>query len=241
MSNRRSTLNRASELVILGSADQAEHPLRVASPAETDRHGEVSRMGEIGQTGESDELDAVADALAAALTVDWADRSASSHAASVAKMAQLAAQVMALDAGVVGAFDSLAEWAADGHRTPAVGVRHESNQSTGTARRRVQRARKLRHLDEVRAALAASEISVDAADLLLGADRPDVHDAFVDDEKLLVEHPKTLEHIDLVRVVRTWSDLERPDDADRDAAKRDEQRSAHASRTLGARCGSTPG
>jgi hypothetical protein len=153
----------------------------------------------------------------------------------VAEVARLASQLIVLDAQVVGAFDASTEWAADGHRTPTAAVRHESNQATGTARRRVQRARKLRHLDELSGALAAGEISTDGADVLLGADRPEVHTEFVDDEELLVEYARALEHVDLVRLVRTWSDLKQPDDADGAAGKREEERSLHGSRTLGGR------
>jgi hypothetical protein len=148
-------------------------------------------------------------------------------------MARLADRVVALDARVVGEYDTSAEWAADGHRTTAAAVAHESNQARGTARRRVTRARKLRNLTDLARALAAGEVTTDATDLLLGADRPDRHDAFVRDENLLVEHARTFEYVDLVRGVRTWEMVNDPGGADRDANRREDQRSVYASTSLG--------
>jgi hypothetical protein len=151
----------------------------------------------------------------------------------VGDAAAFASMLCALDARFVSDFEASMEWAADGHRSVTAALRHESNQSRGTARRRVQRARKLRDLDEVMGALAAGEITVDAAELILGLDDPGRHDALVDDQKLLVEHARELPYPDLVRVIRTWRDLHDPDETDREAGTRDEERSAHASTTLG--------
>jgi hypothetical protein len=171
--------------------------------------------------------------MAEGAEIDWADEAASQSQETVGFMARMHSMAAAMDAEVVTAYEASTEWAADGHRTVTAGVRHESNQSTGTARRRVQRSRKLRHLDEVAGALAAGEISVDAADLILTADRRDTHDAVIDDQKLLVEYAKELEYPDLVTVIRSWQDVRDPDDADHRANRRDDERSVHASRTLG--------
>jgi hypothetical protein len=179
--------------------------------------------------GARDPLEAAAQALSVALDVDWADRPSSFMAESVSQVAGLAAQLMALEGAVVGAYDASGEWSADGHRSPPIGVRHETGSSAATARREVGRARKLRHLDALSDALAAGEVSTDAAGTILRADRPEVHDQLVDDLKLLLEHAVTLEHADFERVMTRWDQLADPARADRDAVDRDEKRSAHVS------------
>jgi hypothetical protein len=182
---------------------------------------------------DTDVLDRLSAVMSDALDVDFADLGPSTQRDVVGIVARLAGQAVALDAKAVAAFDASAEWAADGHRTVAVGVRHESNQSQATARRRVQRARKLRHLDHLLPALAAGEITTDAVDLLLRADRPGNHDAFVEAEEDLVDAARHLDHVDLVTHVRTWMDLADPDGADKAADECDDERSVHASATFG--------
>jgi hypothetical protein len=173
------------------------------------------------------------EAIAEALQVDWADEPASETQEMVGEMARVAAMVTALDAEIVSAYDGSTEWAADGHRSVAVGVRYESNQSNPTARRRVMRARKLLRLEHLPAALAAGEVTMDAADVLLRADTARTHDAFAAAEKYLVEAAAEMEHVDLVAHVRSWEMLVDPDGADRDANRREDERSVHASTTLG--------
>jgi hypothetical protein len=181
-----------------------------------------------------DELFAVVKAGLAALSEwEWLDEPGASQTQAVRHSADVTAMATAVDAKLVGAFDTSIEWAADGHRSTAVAVRHESNQSSGTARLRVHRARKLRHLDKLAGAFSAGEITVDAADLILGLDTPGRHEALVDDQKLLVEHARDLRYPDFMKVVQTWRDLHDPDDADREAGKRDDERSVHSSKTLG--------
>ena len=178
-------------------------------------------------------LASVRDLAAESESVEWDQASAAQRRDAVAAHKQLEAMGVAADAHVVAAYEDSMEWAADGHRSVAAALRHECNQSHGTARRRSTRSRKLKHLDEVHGALAAGEITLDAAELILSLDDPDRHDALVEDQKLLVGHATELPYPDLVPVVRAWKDLHDPDQADKDAGKRDEERSVHASSTIG--------
>ena len=134
---------------------------------------------------------------------------------------------------MVARYNASMEWAAHGHKSVIVALRHESICSRGTAQRRYNRSRKLAHLDEVLGALSAGEITVDALDLILGLDTPGRHRALVEDQKLLVEHARDLRYADFVKVIQTWRDLHDPDDADREAGKRDEERSLFSSKTIG--------
>ncbi|MEL7209592.1 MAG: DUF222 domain-containing protein [Actinomycetota bacterium] len=125
-----------------------------------------------------------------------------------------------------------AEWAADGHRSVTAGLRVLCNQSKPTCRARVVRARKLDQLPHLLDALEAGDVTADAAEVLLRADQPRTHDAFVEAEKDLVDRAKHLPFDRLVRFVRTWTDVVDPDGADQTAGKRDEARSLTASKSL---------
>jgi hypothetical protein len=139
------------------------------------------------------------------------------------QQARLDAQMTRLS----GAWDSRRCFDADEAKTGAAWLAERCRVPIGAARRQLHHARMLRRLPHVEAAFVAGEIGTAQVRALCGAVNLRTEARFADDEKLLVDHAKTLRFADFVRAMRYWLLLADPDGAERDAD------AAHAGRSFG--------
>ena len=95
-------------------------------------------------------------------------------------------------------------WADNGAGSAAVRLANDTSASPTSTGTEVKRARKLRTMPHVAAALATGEISPDHVDLLAKANQPWRNTNFTDHEQLLVEHCTTLRFRDARKMVDYW-------------------------------------
>ena len=131
---------------------------------------------------------------------------------------------MAAAAGAaVSAWDQRMVWADNGAGSAAVRLANETSASPSSTGIEVKRARKLRTMPHVAAALAAGELSPDHVDLLAGANQPWRNADFADHEEMLVEQCKVLRFRDARKMVDYWCAR-----ADADAAEDRAERQRNA-------------
>src|SRR6056297_176346 len=131
---------------------------------------------------------------------------------------------MAAAAGAaVAAWDQRMVWADNGAGSAAVRLANETSASPSSTGIEVKRARKLRTMPHVAAALAAGELSPDHVDLLAGANQPWRNADFADHEEMLVEQCKVLRFRDARKMVDYWCAR-----ADADAAEDRAERQRNA-------------
>ena len=90
------------------------------------------------------ELDDLSEALRLAAKVDYAVLAGAEVEASAELVQRLKAQLSALEAEVVGAYDASMAWASAGHRSVRVALRHRCRMHGGEASSVVSLARSLR-------------------------------------------------------------------------------------------------
>src|SRR4051812_1193283 len=110
---------------------------------------------------------------------------------------------------VVSAWDQRRVWAEDGSKSPSARLARDVGMDPETARVEVRRARKLRRMPHVAAALADGELSLDKADLLArGCTRP-LQPMFERDEAFLVEQVCGLRFVPARKAVEYWKSCAR--------------------------------
>lgn len=144
----------------------------------------------------------------------------------------LAAQLSGVTASAVGAYDGNLDWAARGHRTPVVALRHRCRMRHGDAAALVRLARALRDMPATHDALRSGSITeAHARRLTRAASRPEFPEA----EEFLLGKATTLSYRDFDTAVAYWEQVvdenrERdPDPAD----PRETARELHVSKTIG--------
>ena len=120
----------------------------------------------------------------------------------LALVGQIEAQWTAAKAALIGEYDTKKDWAAVGHRSPAVGVGRTAKMPIPAARQTVALARALRKMPETHAALASASISTAHAMRLRPTSRRPQFAA--GGEAFLVEQASVLSWKDWLTAVNTW-------------------------------------
>jgi hypothetical protein len=177
-------------------------------------------------------LEAVVDEV---LDLGWDAESCPDKTAGLVGLAAQVDRLAVANGRGVRALEADPGWAAEGFRTVASKVAYECNRSRGTVRRQCRDARQLAGLPMLADAVAAGEVTGDAARLILRADTADGHDQLVRDEEMLVAQAGALQYHEFAQAMRYWTQLADTDAADEDAARRQSDRAVHASRTYDGR------
>jgi hypothetical protein len=134
-------------------------------------------------------------------------------------------RLAAAKARLVATWDAQKQWADNGSKAATARLMLDAFVSADTARRDLFRARRLRTMPSTTAALAEGKLSMDHADLLMRANRPEIAHLFARDESLLVDQIKTMRHPSAQRCVRYWRNMiedeagRDPSDGDRDGRR----------------------
>ena len=104
----------------------------------------------------------------------------------------------------ISSWDQRMVWADNGAGSAAVRLANDTSASPTSAGVEVKRARKLRTMPHVTAALAAGSLSPDHVDLLAKANQPWRNADFADHEQILVEHCKVLRFRDARKMIDYW-------------------------------------
>ncbi len=177
------------------------------------------------------ELDDVGEAIGLAAKTDFAGLSGVEVEAAAEAVQRLKAQLAALEAEVVGAYEASMQWAA-GHCSVKVALRHRCRMFGGEAGAVVSLARALRSMPGTGLALADGVITVNhARRLARAASRPE----FVEAEAFLLGKAGSLSFKDFERAVAYWEqvvDEARRGDDPEPPDPREVNREAHVSKTL---------
>lgn len=150
------------------------------------------------------ELDDVSEAIRRALTTDFTALPGSTAEAAAEQIQAVKAQLTALEAEVVGAYDASLEWSRDGHRSAGAALRHRSRLRGADARSSVRLARALRSMPPTALALADGSITpAHAHRLARAATRPE----FTDAEQFLLAKAAVLSFAQWEKAVTYWEHL----------------------------------
>lgn len=141
-------------------------------------------------------------------------------------------RLAAVSAKLTARWDDRQVWASDRSRSAAARLGRDASMSLRAARREVNRARQLDDMPVVAAAVEAGRLSPEHVDLLAGADSPARHDAFVNDEAMLVEQCEQLRFAQAVQVVDYWKQRVDAAGCNDDANQQRERAGFHASTTF---------
>jgi hypothetical protein len=128
------------------------------------------------------------------------------------------ARLAAVQAQATAEWDARRLWARNGSKSATGRLARECRVSARSANADLRRARRLRTMPHVAAALAAGALSVDVVDLLVWANQPGIEHLFAHYEEALVCECKGSRYRDAKRIVVTW--LDRMDSAASDRRKR---------------------
>jgi hypothetical protein len=148
-----------------------------------------------------DELELAIDSL---LAVDPSELTDSELHELVIRLQHQRHRLAAAAGAVISSWDQRMVWADNGAGSAAVRLANDTAASPSSAGVEVKRARRLRTMPLVAAALASGDISPDHADLLARADQPWRHADFADHEATLVEQCKALRFRDARKMVDYW-------------------------------------
>ncbi len=167
-----------------------------------------------------DELELAIDSLLAVDPDDLTD--AELH--ELATMVQRQRHRLAAVAGkAISTWDKRMVWADNGAGSAAVRLANDTSAAPTSTGMEIKRARKLRTMPHVAAALGSGELSPDHVDLLARANQPWRSASFADHEELLVEQCKTLRFRDARKMIDYWCNRA---DADASEERADRQRTA---------------
>jgi len=170
----------------------------------------------------TDELAVAIDSLLAVDPTELTDTELHEHVTTIQRQRH---RMAAAAAQAISAWDQRMVWADNGAGSAAVRLANDTSTSSSTAGVEVKRARRLRTMAHVAAALAAGDLSPDHIDLLAKANQPWRNASFADHEATLVEQCKILRFADARKMVDYW--CARADaDADEDRAER-QRNAAH--------------
>ena len=180
------------------------------------------------------ELDDLSEAIGLAAKVDFAGLAGVEVEASAEALQRMKAQLAALEAEVVGAYDASMAWAAGQYRSVKVALRHRCRMHGGEASSVVSLARALRSMPATSLALADGVITANHARRLARAtSRPE----FAAAESFLLEKAGSLSFKDFERAVAYWEQIvdeaRRGDDPEL-PDPREQNRAAHVSKTMAA-------
>lgn len=175
------------------------------------------------------ELDDVADALQLAAKLEYGGLPGAVLADSAARVAQLKAQLAALEAEIVAAYDASGDWEVSGYRSVGAALSHRARVRRAEANQTVALARSLTTMPVVSEALSCGEISLCHARRLAKASS---REGFSDAEALLCDHARTLSYPAFDKAVSYWEHLVDSDAAEQDAAFKEQRREFHASLTF---------
>ncbi|MGK2948050.1 MAG: DUF222 domain-containing protein [Acidimicrobiales bacterium] len=155
--------------------------------------------------------------------------------AEVPEVALLAGRVAKLAEAThvraAGRLDTSGAWRDDGARSASGWVAWKGSLPSGRAKALVRCARQLRSMPATEAAMAAGHLTVDHVRLLARAQRADA-DAFAMDEERLAAKAQRLLFSGFEKVIRYWTQVHAPDDAEADAEQLHDQRRVDASRSF---------
>ena len=178
------------------------------------------------------ELGDLSEAIGLAAKVDFAALPGAEVEASAELVQRLKAQLAGLEAEVIGAYDASMQWAAAGHRSAKVALRHRCRMHGGEAAGVVSLARALRSMPATSLALADGVITANhARRLARAATRPE----FADAEAFLLDKAGSLSFRDFERAVAYWEqvvDEARRGDDPEPPDPREVNREVHVSKTL---------
>lgn len=178
------------------------------------------------------ELDDLSEAIRLAAKVDYARLPGAEVQAAAERVQVLKAQLAALEAEAVGAYDASMEWSIGRHRSPAAALRHRCRLRGANARASVTLARSLRSMPGTALALHDGAISEShARRLTRAATRPE----FADGEAFLLRKAALLSFADWERAVGYWEqvvDEARRGDDPEPPDPREQNRALHSSKTL---------
>ena len=175
------------------------------------------------------ELDDVADALQLAAKLEYGGLPGAVLADSAVRVAQLKAQLAALEAEIVAAYDASGDWEVSGYRSVGAALSHRARVRRAEANQTVHLARSLNTMPVVSEALSCGEISLCHARRLAKASS---REGFSDAEALLCDHARTLSYPAFDKAVSYWEHLVDNDAAEQDAAFKEQRREFHASLTF---------
>ena len=178
------------------------------------------------------ELDDVGEAVRLAAKVDFCGLSGAEVEAAAEQVQALKSQLAALEAEVVGAYDSSMHWSVARHRSTAEALRHRCRMRGGEATSAVVLARKLRTMTATAVALADATITGSHAHRLC---RSAVRPEFAEAEAFLLRKATVLSFTDWERAVTYWEqvvDEARQGDDPEPPDPREVARSLYLSKTL---------
>jgi hypothetical protein len=141
-------------------------------------------------------------------------------------------RLAAVTTRAVAAFDAGRGWEADGARTASAWLAVRCRMPVGSARRRVQLGRALRHMPVAEAAWLAGAVGEAQVGLLAGARTRGTESCFGRDEALLVQQARTLDYRAFARALAYWAQLADPDGTDRSAEAQHGARRLHLSQSF---------
>ena len=178
------------------------------------------------------ELDDIGEAVRLAAKVDFGGLSGAEVESAAEQVQALKAQLAALEAEVVGAYDSSMQWSTRAHRSAAIALRHRCRLHGGEAAGVVSLARSLRTMEGTALALADGVITrAHARRLAKAASRPEFGEA----EAFLLDKASTLSFRDFERAVSYWEqvvDEARRGDDPEPCDPREQNRALHVSKTM---------
>ncbi len=166
-------------------------------------------------------LEAALDELAA---LDHASLSGDELGELVVGLHRIDARLAAQRLRLVGDVDARRVWRHDGYPTASSWLVHRCRMAPRRARSELRHARVLRTLPVTAAALADASISVDAMHAIVRAHQPATAAALARDEAMLVDHARSLDVVDVERIVRYWEQQADADGAEQAAAERHDHR-----------------
>ena len=175
------------------------------------------------------ELDDVADALEIAAKLEYGGLPGAVLGDSTVRVAELKAQLAALESEIVAAYDASGDWQVSGYRTVGAALTHRARIRRSEANQTVQLARSLKAMPVVSDALSNGEISLCHARRLAKAS---TRNSFSDVEPLLCDHARGLSYAAFDKAVSYWEHLVDTNAAEHDATFKEQRREFHASMTF---------
>ncbi len=170
-------------------------------------------------------MNVVGGLVAAVDAVCAADPTTLADGESVVELNRQLQRLAAVLSRASAAFDAERAWADDGARSAASWLAARCRLPLGTARRRVELGRDLRHMAVVEKAWLAGDVGQAQVAALAEARTQATAACFARDEEMLVSQAKDLSHRHFRRVMAYWSQHADPDGAeDRATAQRDARR-----------------
>ncbi len=175
------------------------------------------------------ELDDAGDALEIAAKLEYGGLPGTVLADSTVRVAELKAQLAALESEIVAAYDASGDWEVSGYRTVGAALSHRARVRRAEANQTVHLARSLKAMPVVSDALSSGEIGLCHARRLAKAS---TRDGFSDVEALLCDHARGLSYTAFDKVVSYWEHLVDTNAAEHDATFKEQRREFHASMTF---------